>query len=418
MIEVGGKTYRNLPEQVEENADQIENLKAIISEFGNVMRYKGSVDTYADLPVDGNQVGDVWNVLDTGNNYAWDGEAWDEISSIVDLTGYALKINIAPIYDADAGVYAVGDVAFHEDTLYQCNTAVLTPEAFDPAKWDAISVVSYIQSIVTTINTALSGKANDADVVHLTGDETISGSKSLPNLILRRQDDTNSTVFSFNADNKVYSGQQFYMTGELLINNLRMNGNIVPYNGEGNIRNLGAVNNRFYDLHLRNNAYIGISLNLGTSGIMKYENGAFTVNDDFTPAVTDNYDLGSSTVAWRHLYLSGAINPNSDGYGLKAPSTAGWTADKTIATLDDIPTPIGWTSLDMSHVTNVAASTVTTGVYLVGITLDTDLSAVAKTVSVKANNGIIYPAFIGPSYLQVFCNTNISIGGIDSIYYI
>ena len=94
MIEVGDKTYRNLPEQVEENAKNIEDLKAIISAFGNVMRYCGSVDTYDDLPTEGNRVGDVWNVLDTGNNYAWDGEAWDEISSIVDLTGYVEKIDV------------------------------------------------------------------------------------------------------------------------------------------------------------------------------------------------------------------------------------------------------------------------------------------------------------------------------------
>lgn len=93
MIEVEGKEYRNLPEQVEENANNIQWLLETIQNFGNVMRYCGSVATYNDLPTEDNKIGDVYNVLDTGNNYAWDGEGWDEISSIVDLSGYVTKIN-------------------------------------------------------------------------------------------------------------------------------------------------------------------------------------------------------------------------------------------------------------------------------------------------------------------------------------
>ena len=92
-VEVEGKVYRNLPEQVEENANNIQWLLETIRNFGNVMRYCGSVATYDDLPTENNKVGDVYNVLDTGNNYAWDGEGWDEISSIVDLSGYVTKIN-------------------------------------------------------------------------------------------------------------------------------------------------------------------------------------------------------------------------------------------------------------------------------------------------------------------------------------
>lgn len=85
-IEVDGKIYRNLPEQVEENANNIEGIKARISELGTVMVYKGSVATYADLPTEGQKIGDFYNVLDTGDNYAWDGEAWDQVASSVDLS--------------------------------------------------------------------------------------------------------------------------------------------------------------------------------------------------------------------------------------------------------------------------------------------------------------------------------------------
>jgi len=91
-IEVDGKIYRNLPEQVEENANQIELIKALVSQLGTAMHYKGSVPTYADLPTEDNKVGDVWNVTDTGNNYAWDGEQWDEFGSAIDLSNLA-KLN-------------------------------------------------------------------------------------------------------------------------------------------------------------------------------------------------------------------------------------------------------------------------------------------------------------------------------------
>lgn len=60
----------------------------IVSSIGPVLKYKGSVATYADLPSTGNDVGDVWNVLADGANYAWDGTAWDNLSGVVDLSAY------------------------------------------------------------------------------------------------------------------------------------------------------------------------------------------------------------------------------------------------------------------------------------------------------------------------------------------
>lgn len=49
------------------------------------MHYKGSVQTVADLPASGNEIGDFYNIIATGENYAWDGSAWDQTGSMVDL---------------------------------------------------------------------------------------------------------------------------------------------------------------------------------------------------------------------------------------------------------------------------------------------------------------------------------------------
>lgn len=61
---------------------------AIVAHLVGVYTYKGSKDTYANLPATGNNVGDVWNVEDTGTNYAWDGTNWDSYSAnVLDSTG-------------------------------------------------------------------------------------------------------------------------------------------------------------------------------------------------------------------------------------------------------------------------------------------------------------------------------------------
>lgn len=52
------------------------------------MHYKGTKASASALPTTGNAVGDLWNVTDTGANYAWNGTAWDKLSENIDLSGY------------------------------------------------------------------------------------------------------------------------------------------------------------------------------------------------------------------------------------------------------------------------------------------------------------------------------------------
>lgn len=72
-----------------------------------VYQYKGSVDTYADLPTTGQKVGDVWNVetadpdhgIKAGDNVAWDDAQWDILGGNHDLSGYA-QLNAANTFTA------------------------------------------------------------------------------------------------------------------------------------------------------------------------------------------------------------------------------------------------------------------------------------------------------------------------------
>ena len=69
-------------------ADDVVRKKELDSALTSVYTYKGSKDTYANLPATGNNVGDVWNVEDTGTNYAWNGANWGSLSAnVLDSTG-------------------------------------------------------------------------------------------------------------------------------------------------------------------------------------------------------------------------------------------------------------------------------------------------------------------------------------------
>lgn len=75
--------------------------------LATVYKYKGSVETYADLPTSGQQVGDVYNIkqadpdhnIEAGDNVAWDGEKWDILAGDTDLSGYA-QLNSANTFTA------------------------------------------------------------------------------------------------------------------------------------------------------------------------------------------------------------------------------------------------------------------------------------------------------------------------------
>lgn len=60
----------------------------------SVFKYKGSKETFQDLPTENNQIGDTWNVVQEykadeqhaylpGTNYAWNGNSWDPLGGTI-----------------------------------------------------------------------------------------------------------------------------------------------------------------------------------------------------------------------------------------------------------------------------------------------------------------------------------------------
>ena len=67
------------------------------SDITNIYKFKGTKTNYADLPTTNRVTGDVWNItnadaehgIKAGDNVAWNGTAWDNLSGTVDLSAYA-----------------------------------------------------------------------------------------------------------------------------------------------------------------------------------------------------------------------------------------------------------------------------------------------------------------------------------------
>lgn len=73
--------------------DSIDSI--IDNKLINIYRYKGSVASESLLPMEGNKVGDVYDV-NNGMNYAWDGKKWDALGEnkiIVDASLSSSSVN-------------------------------------------------------------------------------------------------------------------------------------------------------------------------------------------------------------------------------------------------------------------------------------------------------------------------------------
>lgn len=69
---------------------------AINSAVSSAYKYKGSVANQEALP-QSPELGDVYNLEDTGANVAWDGTKWDNLGMTIDLSGYLKESDLAAI---------------------------------------------------------------------------------------------------------------------------------------------------------------------------------------------------------------------------------------------------------------------------------------------------------------------------------
>lgn len=83
---------------------EVYNKTEIDQKLVGAMNYKGTKATKNDLPASGNTQGDVWHITADGSEWAWNGSAWEELGSSVDLSGYVEEsdLGLATTEDIDA----------------------------------------------------------------------------------------------------------------------------------------------------------------------------------------------------------------------------------------------------------------------------------------------------------------------------
>ena len=166
-----------------------------IASLGSVLEYKGN-KTYAELPTEGNDVGDVYNItadyaekgIKAGDNVVWNGSDWDVLSGPIDLSGYYDKSEVDDKLDnkltirtgggwdmVDSCVMFLYGVQFNTPycpEIISCTGGVLLP-----TEDTHIVVKKYVDDLVSTsISVANSNIVYDEDFV--LGDGTFDSSAS------------------------------------------------------------------------------------------------------------------------------------------------------------------------------------------------------------------------------------------------
>ena len=148
-------------------------VNQIKTDLGSALTYKGSVDSYDQLPEEA-EVGDTWNVAQAyqtypaGTNYAWTGSAWDALGGSVDLSGYQTKSDETLATSAKTVVGAINEVNTtlsnkQNKLLYYSETSGSTPSA-------TISVtnIKLTGSVAEGSRTTASGENSHAEGVRTT----------------------------------------------------------------------------------------------------------------------------------------------------------------------------------------------------------------------------------------------------------
>lgn len=154
----------------------------INAKLSSALKYKGSKDTYADLPKTGNQVGDVWNVVaaygnaHAGTNWAWNGTVWDPLGGTIDLTNY---VTATTAFNTDGMLVEVSGTGTGRIIKQSTYAAGAMSASIHPA-----AMLPNADSVYTYVNSKISGSIWDSSKVVYGETETDSTTWGAANMVL------------------------------------------------------------------------------------------------------------------------------------------------------------------------------------------------------------------------------------------
>lgn len=180
----------------------------INAKLSSALKYKGSKDTYADLPKTGNQVGDVWNVVaaygnaHAGTNWAWNGTVWDPLGGTIDLTNYVTATTAFNTGGMLVEVSGTGTGRVIKQSTY---AAGAMSAGNHPA-----AMLPNADSVYTYVNSKISGSIWDSTkvVYAKTSDTNTSWAVTTPHILVSETDDSGHILAreGYMIDNENLSG--------------------------------------------------------------------------------------------------------------------------------------------------------------------------------------------------------------------
>lgn len=140
---------------------------ALKADISTVYKYKGTVADINALPAK-KQVGDVYNLEDTGDNVVWDGNSWDYLGGTANLSEYAKTSEVdSSIASAKAELNTAFNTALNGKLDATANAVSATKATQDASG----NVITTTYATKTALNakqdTATAFKQTDADKLYL-----------------------------------------------------------------------------------------------------------------------------------------------------------------------------------------------------------------------------------------------------------
>lgn len=194
---------------------------ALKSEVASVFDFKGTKATVDELPQEDNTTGDVWLVEDEGSEYVWTGTEWEELGVTVDLSGYSTT------EEMNAAITAAIQALDVTEVSVGASETISTISETDGKIAVGKQSIQIGISQVTDLQTSLDAKADADDIpteftiTATSNDFAASGGANSVTINLTESDTPVGGKLTKNAaGNKLDFGGQISANGRVLTDNL------------------------------------------------------------------------------------------------------------------------------------------------------------------------------------------------------